>query len=257
MLLCHSGCATGGQLDCTNPASPINCYDIILMDATAQSGQCDVCLDTGSGPSAVTVYCDQDTTVDGFQGGWTVIQRRKTSEHSFVQDWATYQSGFGDLETNFWLGLDNMHALTSEGPSMQLHMYMEEAVDPPAVTNTAWYDTFLVGDDTSNYLLAVGTCNACPNGDEMALANGQQFTTYDDDNDARTAGTLTSCSRLYKGGWWYADCANTNPNGLYYYGVHIFAGEGVEWKGFPHAGSSALKYSLGCIDMKIRPDVTP
>ncbi|XP_078697501.1 angiopoietin-related protein 3-like [Branchiostoma floridae x Branchiostoma belcheri] len=57
------------------------------------------------------VYCDQENT----NGGWTTVQRRQDGTVDFNRTWEEYQRGFGDLEGEFWLGLDKLHALTSVG----------------------------------------------------------------------------------------------------------------------------------------------
>ena len=47
-------------------------------------------------------------------GEWTVILRRNanvTEQVSFDHPWADYERGFGDLNTEFWYGLCNMHCL--------------------------------------------------------------------------------------------------------------------------------------------------
>lgn len=48
--------------------------------------------------------------VDG--GGWTVIQKRETAS-DFYKGWQEYRDGFGDA-INFWIGLENIHSLTSQ-----------------------------------------------------------------------------------------------------------------------------------------------
>ena len=49
-------------------------------------------------------------------GGWTVILRRKadvSQQVNFAHTWNDYKHGFGDLNTEFWYGLCNIHCLTS------------------------------------------------------------------------------------------------------------------------------------------------
>ena len=54
--------------------------------------------------------CDMET--DG--GGWLVIQRRiENGTVDFYRNWADYVQGFGDLEGEFWYGLENIHCLTT------------------------------------------------------------------------------------------------------------------------------------------------
>ena len=58
------------------------------------------------------VYCDMITN----SGGWIVIQRnQKCSQLSFNINWRECKEGFGDLNKDFWAGLELMHTLTQTG----------------------------------------------------------------------------------------------------------------------------------------------
>ena len=46
-------------------------------------------------------------------GDWVVIQRRSSAEVDFYRDWNDYVTGFGDLDGNFWFGLENIYRLCS------------------------------------------------------------------------------------------------------------------------------------------------
>ena len=52
---------------------------------------------------AFDVFCDQTTA----GGGWTVFQKRLNGSDDFYRYWNDYKHGFGDLKSEFWLGLDN------------------------------------------------------------------------------------------------------------------------------------------------------
>jgi ficolin len=45
--------------------------------------------------------------------GWLVIQSRVDSSYPINQTWAVYRDGFGDIMSNFWLGLEKIHQLTT------------------------------------------------------------------------------------------------------------------------------------------------
>ena len=54
------------------------------------------------------VLCDMDTK----GGGWTYFMRRFNGSQNFFQNWEEYKNGFGDLEGEFWLGLEHLYELT-------------------------------------------------------------------------------------------------------------------------------------------------
>uniref|UniRef100_A0A4Q8K9D6 U25-Nephitoxin-Nsp1a_1 n=1 Tax=Nephila sp. SGP-2016 TaxID=1905176 RepID=A0A4Q8K9D6_9ARAC len=94
----------------------------------------------------VDVYCDMDT--DG--GGWTVIQRRgnfSRSKDYFFQDWQAYKTGFGNVDKDFWLGNDNIFALTNQ----KLYSIRFDLKDVEGNKRYAQYDTFWIDDEEHKY----------------------------------------------------------------------------------------------------------
>ncbi|KAL1281581.1 hypothetical protein QQF64_000384 [Cirrhinus molitorella] len=66
------------------------------------------------GDVPVSVYCQMISVGnDEDNGGWTVIQRRMDGSVNFYQPWNQYKRGFGNVEGEYWLGLENMYQLTS------------------------------------------------------------------------------------------------------------------------------------------------
>ena len=101
------------------------------------------------GQNAFDVYCDQTTA----GGGWTVFQKRFNGSLDFYRGWDEYKKGFGDLNGEFWLGLDKLHQLTSRMQNI-LRVELKDGGD-----NTAYaeYDSFTVADETSKYQLSLGS----------------------------------------------------------------------------------------------------
>lgn len=56
------------------------------------------------------VYCNH--SVDAT---YTVIQRRVYGTESFYRDWNAYKYGFGNPLGDYWIGLDSIYHLTSQG----------------------------------------------------------------------------------------------------------------------------------------------
>ncbi|KAL1281567.1 hypothetical protein QQF64_000370 [Cirrhinus molitorella] len=65
------------------------------------------------GDDPVWVYCHMiSDDKDENKGGWTVIQRRMDGSVNFYRPWNQYKRGFGNVEGEYWLGLENMYQLT-------------------------------------------------------------------------------------------------------------------------------------------------
>ena len=94
------------------------------------------------------VYCDQNTA----GGGWTVFQKRLDGSVDFYLGWDDYKRGFGNLNGEFWLGLDKIHRLTKE--RSRLHVDLEDTTGKTAYTE---YDFFGVSSERSKYKVSLGT----------------------------------------------------------------------------------------------------
>ncbi|KAK2152658.1 hypothetical protein LSH36_322g02025 [Paralvinella palmiformis] len=124
------------------------------------------------------VYCE----MSGLRG-WTVIQRRIGGQINFFRSKKEYVNGFGDLETEFWLGLQKIYLLTNQR-RYKLRVSLQKA-DGSFVYSE--YESFGINQD---YVLHVSGYNGTA-GDALnyrgfgrkRLHNGMSFTTYDDDND--------------------------------------------------------------------------
>ena len=79
------------------------------------------------------------------------IQRRISNSVSFDRDWDDYMyvNGFGEVEGNYWMGLEEIHQLTTTH-NVSLFVDIETFEGEPF---TLKLQTFSVGDATSNYTL--------------------------------------------------------------------------------------------------------
>ena len=99
---------------------------------------------------AFDVFCDQTTA----GGGWTVFQKRIDGSVNFYLNWSDYKHGFGDLNSEFWLGNDKIHRLTSDGNKKRLRVDLE---DFEGNTAYAEYDMFGVMSENDKYKLKLGS----------------------------------------------------------------------------------------------------
>uniref|UniRef100_A0A8C6GPG0 Tenascin-R n=1 Tax=Mus spicilegus TaxID=10103 RepID=A0A8C6GPG0_MUSSI len=201
-----------------------------LMNGDTLSGVYTIFLN-GELSHKLQVYCDM--TTDG--GGWIVFQRRQNGQTDFFRKWADYRVGFGNLEDEFWLGLDNIHRITAQG-RYELRVDMRDGQE--AVF--AYYDKFAVEDSRSLYKIRIGSYNGTA-GDSLSYHQGRPFSTEDRDNDV----AVTNCAMSYKGAWWYKNCHRTNLNGKYGESRHSQGINWYHWKGH--------EFSIPFVEMKMRP----
>lgn len=179
------------------------------------------------------VFCDQSTN----GGGWSVLQRRFDGSLDFFRDWNSYKVGFGNLTAEFWLGNDNIHALTSIGSQILI-----ELKDFENNTVHGSYGSFHVGNEAEQYVLEVNEFSGTAGDSITVTHNGAQFTTKDRDNDP----FHHSCAQRYKGAWWYGHdhCHDSNLNGEFANNSH---GKGINWKSW-----KGYQYSLKETTMKVK-----
>ena len=95
------------------------------------------------------MFCDQTTA----GGGWTVFQKRLDGSVNFYRGWNDYKLGFGNLNGEFWLGLDKINRLTNSARN-RLRVDLE---DTKGQTVYAEYDHFTVKSERTKYQLSLGT----------------------------------------------------------------------------------------------------
>ena len=150
------------------------------------------------------VYCDMNTT----DGGWTVIQRnRKDSTVDFNKNWIQYEAGFGDLNQDFWYGLEAIHCLTQTGQwEMRVHYQKNDKT-----WSYLHYNQFSIGSASEEYPLTVGGFTG-KGTDLFKHHNGYKFSTRDNDNDNWSGGNK-NCAAHFNSGWWHHNsCYHMNIN---------------------------------------------
>ncbi|TNM97702.1 hypothetical protein fugu_013948 [Takifugu bimaculatus] len=210
-------------------ATPQNCAQHLLNGETL-SGVYTIYINRD--PSqGVQVHCDMTTD----EGGWIVFQRRQNGLTDFSRKWSDYRVGFGNLEDEFWLGLDNIQRIAAQG-RYELRIDMKDGQE----SVYANYDKFSIGDARNLYKLRIGEYNGTA-GDSLSYHQGRPFSTKDRDNDI----AVTNCALSYKGAWWYKNCHRANLNGKYGESRHSQGINWYHWKGH--------EFSIPFVEMKMRP----
>ncbi|XP_046784734.1 tenascin isoform X3 [Gallus gallus] len=201
-----------------------------LLNGEVTSGLYTIYLN-GDRTQPLQVFCDM--AEDG--GGWIVFLRRQNGKEDFYRNWKNYVAGFGDPKDEFWIGLENLHKISSQG-QYELRVDLRDRGE----TAYAVYDKFSVGDAKTRYRLRVDGYSGTA-GDSMTYHNGRSFSTFDKDNDS----AITNCALSYKGAFWYKNCHRVNLMGRYGDNNHSQGVNWFHWKGH--------EYSIQFAEMKLRP----
>ena len=89
------------------------------------------------------------------------------------------QKGFGNIDGEHWLGLDNIYNLGKQGD----YKLMVELEDWTGKKVYAEYSSFRLESESEGYRLRLGTYQGNA-GDSFSSHNGKQFTSLDRDKDA-------------------------------------------------------------------------
>ncbi|XP_022595584.1 tenascin-like isoform X1 [Seriola dumerili] len=208
---------------------PKDCAQLLLNGETT-SGVFTIYVG-GEESQPLRVYCDM--TTDG--GGWMVFLRRQNGKLEFFRNWKNYTAGFGSMNDEFWLGLSNLHKITSSG-----HYELRVDMRDKGELAYAQYDKFTIAEPRTRYKVYIGAYSGTA-GDSMTYHQGRPFSTYDNDNDV----AVTNCALSYKGAFWYKNCHRVNLMGKYGDDSHSKGINWFHWKGHEH--------SIEFAEMKIRP----
>ena len=141
------------------------------------------------------------------------IQRRVSDSVNFDRGWDDYVNGFGEEDGNYWIGLEEMHQLTTTH-DVGLNINIETFEGEPF---TLKLETFTVGSAANNYALHYSGNSQSSDRVKRDIFtddhNGMMFSTRDQDNDMSP--NANCASTFFRGGWWYGSCTNISPNGNY------------------------------------------
>ncbi|XP_049549372.1 angiopoietin-1-like [Anopheles darlingi] len=171
------------------------------------------------------VYCEQHS----FGGGWIVFQYRFDGSLDFYRGWDEFRDGFGDLNKEFWLGLDKVHQITSG----RKHELMVELKDFDGTYAYARYDAFEIGSESDQYDLKLLGNHSGTARNGMYSNKGAKFSTKDRDNNA----AYKYCAQYFAGAWWYCNwsCTYANLNGRY---INANDSKSMFWYSFNFNGLS-------------------
>ncbi|XP_052895725.1 angiopoietin-related protein 1-like [Anopheles moucheti] len=155
----------------------------------------------------INLLCDMNSV----DAGWIVVQNRFNGSESFYRSWKDYETGFGNLDGEFWLGLERISSIVNDGRQWEIMFWLKNL---QGVAMYSKFTKFSLGNATEQYILKqIGpyTGNA---GDSITRHVGNKFTTYDRDNDPAPF----NCAKKHRGGWWFhSACVTSHLNGIYGY----------------------------------------
>ncbi|KAK3780297.1 hypothetical protein RRG08_013773 [Elysia crispata] len=145
-----------------------------------------------------------DTHTDG--GGWIVLQRRYKGDVVFYRGWEDYKHGFGSNTGDFWIGNEQIHALTSKG---NYELRLDFRID--GKEEYAYSSSVRVGDEAAKYRLELDEISGTIGTLGLTYHDNLAFTTFDRDNDPWRG----NCAQNHQGAWWFRACHRCNINGIW------------------------------------------
>lgn len=141
------------------------------------------------------VFCDNITS----DFPWIVMQRRVSRSVDFNRNWISFTNGFGDVDDNYFIGLEKIYRLTSTQP-YELYIHLENF---KSQIGYARYSYFRISSLQYKYQL-VDLGNFTGNVFNALSENrNARFSTYDKDNDMSYR---FHCAKMQKSAWWFNQC---------------------------------------------------
>ena len=82
-----------------------------------------------------------------------MFQKRQDGSVDFYRGWTDYKNGFGNLNGEFWLGLDKIYRLINS----EIYQLRVDLEDTEGKTAYAEYDMFAITSERTKYQLSIGT----------------------------------------------------------------------------------------------------
>ena len=186
-------------------------------------------------------------------GGWTVFQRRQDGSEKFFRTWPEYVAGFGDLNGEFWLGLEAIHRLAPTQLDRSVTTLQVNLQDSQGNPGNATFKTFGLLNSNHRYELTVASYSGGNAGDSLTQHSGSPF--FTGDRDVGHPAYNADCANRARGAWWFLTtetqvdvCSwfSSHLNGLYT-PVNGNQRSGIQWRSFT-GGFEALSFS----EMKLR-----
>ncbi|XP_027233479.2 ficolin-1 [Penaeus vannamei] len=202
---------------------PADCADHLVYGATV-SGVYDIYPFTCLCTKPIQVWCDMDT--DG--GGWTVFFKREKNhvQERFNRSWSEYKDGFGNPSSEYWLGNELLHTMTS---SREYTLRMDLQLSTGDFKSGVW-KRVLVDDEIQKYKLTLSNYSpeSSTTSNCMSVSHNRFFSTYDRDHDSSSS----NCAAIKQGGWWHYSCSSSSylyPTSSYPSGLvsTCYNGQGV------------------------------
>ena len=172
------------------------------------------------------VYCEMLSNGEG----WTTILKRKDGSVDFNGNWEAYKKGFGNPNTEFYIGNEALHQMTS-GRQVFLKL---EGTSFAGETKNAIFKGFYIENEINKYRLHTGEFVSGADGIKFNWFNHDNsfFTTSDSDNDLK----LTANCATLRGPWWHKSCIEMTLFGPYpHNGESVTRNVGIlisSWLGF-------------------------
>nr|BAN92380.1 self-incompatibility-linked fibrinogen-like protein-B [Ciona intestinalis] len=200
----------------------------------------------------IYVQCDMDKRSEiGNKTGWVVFQQRQDGTINFNRGWESYVSGFGNLNNDYWAGLENIMLLTIQKTAVSRFGY--NTIFPNLrVDMEGWdgfhayveYEDFFIYTKKYRYEISdlgkrYGTAFASFTPDAFLK---QEFSTFDNKDELKWFDT--NCPGPLNGGWWFATCSLANLNGRYPHSFEKMSIHNIYWRYWPfiNTNNTALRY---------------